>query len=82
MENKDFNFRETLTQFKFLEKDVTKAKSFVFLLRRYKRFIEILQNEPIYLELFPIKFNFISLMKEIKVYLHKNEQICKLLNCY
>lgn len=71
MENKDFNFRETLTHFKFLEKDVTKAKSFVFLLRRYKRFLEILQNEPIYLELFPIKFNFISLMKEIKVNLHK-----------
>lgn len=70
MENKDFNFRETLTQFKFLEKDITKSKSFVFLLRKYKRFMEILQNEPIYLEQFPIKLNFLSLMKEIKVNLH------------
>lgn len=71
VENKqEFIFKETLSKYKFLEKDQLKGKKFILLLRKYKHITDILQNSEkndFYLGKFPINLYFDLIMKEVKV---------------
>lgn len=62
-----FEFKETLNKWKFLEKDITREKQFIMLLRKYKQFTIILQKDLQQFSSFIIKINVETLMKEVKV---------------